>query len=166
LKNSAKISIVDFFVDLAKLSYQGDIRTYLKAEKKDKINNVVLGALDLYLQIYQPMLDSYNVKKNGDYFIFDKKFNQDHYEKLPDLFKINLQLYMNNYSSKEEFENIFINKLTHEDRRFIIDSYLKRLNFYFSTYGIMSGLYSTNFSKSVIKLNNKLNLGCLCVREV
>ena len=68
MKNIQKINKIDFYVDLANLSYIGDIRTYLRAEKKDKIKNVVIGAIKYYDDIYRDIIEKYNISKDPQIF--------------------------------------------------------------------------------------------------
>jgi hypothetical protein len=149
LKNKSEVNTVDFFIDLAKVSYIGDIRTHFKAEKKDKIKNVVLGALDSYMILYKPIFDEFDVKICGDMLVFNEKLNDKHFHNIPKLFMTNLQLHINDFNCKSQFKNTFLNTFTTEKRREIIDSNLKSLNLKYSIYGVMSGIYTTNTSDSV-----------------
>ncbi len=144
-------------MDLAKISYIGDIRTHLKAEKKDKIKNVVLGALDSYLELYKPILDEYDVKIRGDNLVFNENLKEKHYHNIPNLFMTNLQLHTNDYNSKSYFKNYFLNTYRADTRREIIEDYLKSLNLKYSIYGVLSGMFTTNTSDSVKKYYNLYN---------
>ena len=148
MKNKSEVNTVEFFIDLAKLSYIGDIRTHFKAEKKDKIKNVVLGALDSYMILYKPIFEEFDVKIRGDMLVFDEKHNDKYFHNIPNLFMTNLQLHINDYNSKSKFENQFQSYKT-EKRREIIDNYIKSLNLKYSIYGVMSGIFTTNTSDSV-----------------
>jgi hypothetical protein len=144
LKNSEHIvnDKKDFYADLAKLSYIGDIRTYMKAEKKDKIQNVVVGAVEEYNKIYDPFFNKYHIANNANKL-------ELLYDILPSKFIRSIQLNSNIFLPDHEFKSIFLYKLNHEGRRRLIDNYLKKLNLKFSIYGIFSGLISTDIDKSV-----------------
>ena len=145
--NKPKISKVEFFIHLANLSYIGDIRTYLKAEKKDKIKNVVLGALDYYLDIYSECIDKYNISSNPDIFEFAPELNIRHLNNLPKHFLNSFRMYLNEFN-QEEFIFNFARNMTHDQRNIILSAYLEKINFKYSSLGILSGLYSTDLNKS------------------
>lgn len=156
LKNPQKISKVEFFIDLARISYIGDFRTYMRAEKKDKVKNVVLGAFDEYVKIYNPYIHKYNsAGDNEDFFDFnpDKSSSTDFYSELynsiPQSFLINFKYYLNLYTDNKDFKYILLNRMNFNDRKLLIDSFLKHLNFKASLYGIMSGIFSTDIHKIV-----------------
>jgi hypothetical protein len=132
---------------LANISYIGDIRTYLKAEKEDKVKNVILGALNYYEEIYDKIALKYSINYDNEYYYInhDKSSLEFYFKNIPIEFKRRL---INN-----EDENDFKNKLckcySHIERKKLIDSHLKRLNLKYSIYGIVSGIYSSDFFKGV-----------------
>jgi hypothetical protein len=148
LKNIQKINKIDFYVDLANLSYMGDIRTYLRAEKKDKIKNVVIGAIEYYDDIYRDIIEKYNISKDPQIFEFIPEMNLRHLENLPYPFVNSLMSYTKEFN-KEEFKYNFCRNMNNNERRYIIDSYLEKRNFLYSCKGIISGVYSTDLNKSL-----------------
>lgn len=138
-------------IDIAEISYLGDIRTYMKAEKKNKILNVVLGAFDEYLNIYGPIMTKYCLKsnENEDYIIQDEYKMENLYDLIPKKFLGSLKIFCNNYENEKEFKKYFLYKLNHTERKYLIEAYLKKLNLKYSIYGILSGIFTTDVHKSV-----------------
>jgi hypothetical protein len=134
-------------VDLANLSYIGDIRTYLKAEKKDKTKNVVLGAIEYYDEVYRAIIEKYNISNDSETFEFPPEMNLRHIQNLPDHFISSLMLYLKEFN-KEDFKYNFCRNMNYNQRRYILESYIKKINLTYSCKGIISGLYSTDLHKS------------------
>jgi len=147
LKNKETVKKVDFFEDLAKISYIGDIRTYMKAEKKDKIKNAVLGSFDYYLEVYDEIIKKYNISTDNEYFQFDHQLNEELIEKLPKYFIRRFMDHLNIFDEKE-FKHFFCQEFNFELRKMLLDSYLSKLNLKNSTQGIIKSLYSTDMTKS------------------
>ena len=147
LKNKETIKKVDFFEDLAKISYIGDIRTYMKAEKKDKIKNAVLGSFDYYLEVYDEIIKKYNISTDNENFQFDHRLNEELIEKLPKYFIRRFMDHLNIFDEKE-FKHFFCQEFNFELRKMLLDSYLSKLNLKNSTQGIITSLYSTDMTKS------------------
>lgn len=149
MKTPVKVHIVDFFTELVKLSYIGDIRTYLKAEKKEKARNMVEGSLNNYIDLYGKYFENFCIKLENDYLIFTE-------ENLENMFKnIREDFILNVFSKSKIFYNPLVNdhyfsrRLNSEQRKEIIDYYIKSLNLKYSIYGIISGVFSTDFVKGV-----------------
>jgi hypothetical protein len=133
----------------------------LKAEKKDKIKNVVLGAIEYYDEVYHDLLERYNISSNKDEFEFAPELNLRHFNNIPENFLNSLMVYIGEFN-KEEFKYNFARNMSYQDRRLLLDSYLKKTNLQYSCSGILSGLYSTDIHKSFIyvleKYKKSLNL--------
>lgn len=122
----------------------------MKAEKKNKVRNVVLGAYDSYIDVYKDYITKYSVIDKNDVIHFNKKFLIEHLNNLPNSFVSGLKLYSNNVLNDNNFKDLFLFNFSHLERKFLIEIYLKSINFKYSIYGMLSGLYSTDLNKSVI----------------
>ena len=55
----------DIYRELLRISYTGDLRTYLKAENKGKVENILKGNYKALDKIYKPLLNElFQVSKN------------------------------------------------------------------------------------------------------
>ncbi len=149
LKLPEKVHYIDFFTDLVKLSYIGDIRTFLRAEKKEKARNMVEGSLNQYKNLYGKYFEKYNIKIENDYIIITK-------ENLEYIFlNIREEFLINTFNESKIFFNpnrnveYFIGKLNDRQRKDIIEKYIKKMNLKYSIYGVISGIFSTDFIKGV-----------------
>jgi hypothetical protein len=167
LKNPEEINLFDFFLDLANISYIGDIRTYLKAEKSNKMRNTVLGGFNYYLDLYSANFekighnllkyfdpnDTYSENTKIELKLSDN-IKRDLYRDIPKKFMNSLigrqslnSLNPSNFNEKK-FEENFLFKMTYKERKEVIDSYLKSSNLRISVFNLASAKYSTNFTKS------------------
>lgn len=145
IHNNREITKLDFFIELAKLSYIGDFRTYVRAEKKDKVTNVVLGAFPLYEHIYKKYFEKYRINENNLLNIeIDMNIHkyEKFYDNLPENFKKGLAKYSK--LTENQLKNTIFN-----DNKHLIENYIKHLNLKYSICAIISALYSTDIHKSV-----------------
>jgi hypothetical protein len=146
--NEGKVSLLSFFKDIVSLSFMGDIRTYLKAERKDKVDNIVIGAFEQYVKLYDLFFKKYNITVKDDLIYLTPDILVNVYDNIPKAFLQNVKINSNNYISDKEFKLLFLIKDT-TVRRSIITQYIKKLNFRYSLSALLTGIYSSNFAKIV-----------------
>lgn len=151
LKSPTKIHIVDFFTDLVKLSYIGDFRTYMKAEKKEKANNIVQGALNFYIELYKIYFTKYKIKFENDYLFIDQENLEMLFSNLNENLALKIMINSKNYfADNKSYSEFFIKRLDYLQRRILLENYIKKQNLKFSIYQIIAGLISADITKSVI----------------
>jgi hypothetical protein len=156
--NEGKVTLKDFFKDIVRLSFIGDVRTYLKAERSDKIDNIVLGAFEEYVKLYKPFFEKYNIVIEHEHIILSQRVNEEVYNNIPLSFLENVKINAKLYLSQKEFKDRFINNFSSNNRRLILENYIKKINLKYSIYALITGLYSSNISKIVIV---KINISSL-----
>jgi hypothetical protein len=149
LVSNGTVSFSDFFKDIVSLSYMGDIRTYLKAERKDKIDNVVLGAFEQYMQLYGDFFKKYEIEVKDGMMYINPLVLDRLYDNIPEAFLEGAKILSGYYMSAEEFKSLFLAKLSSRERRIIFERYIRKLNLHYSVIALLTGLYSSNISKIV-----------------
>jgi translocator assembly and maintenance protein 41 len=148
------VEIQKFLQDIIEISFKGDFRTYFKAEKPEKTKNLLLGAYPQYLEIYQPILKKIEILSIFNAPTFDEKLKikqtknslNSHFQNLPQNIKEKI---LRSNKDNLEFLNNFLDTFSYNERKILIEKILKDLNFKYSFYGILTGLYSTNLDKNV-----------------
>jgi hypothetical protein len=81
------ISQIDIYREIVQLTFLGDVRTKLKAETPNKIDNIVLGGLNNFKDLYKGVISKY--EKSGSLCEINGQFtiNND-----------NNHIYLNNLS--------------------------------------------------------------------
>jgi hypothetical protein len=136
----------------------------MKAEKSDKPKNIVLGSYDKYKEIYSDLFKEYFIEIRDDLIFFNEKSLEKMYDDLEVNFLMelikNIEVYSspfkNNDNKEKEFKEKFIYRYTYLERKEIIEENIKRKNFEFSIYGILSGLISTDPFK-IVKIKIEIN---------
>jgi hypothetical protein len=147
--NEGRVDKFNFFKDIVKLSYMGDVRTYFKAEKKDKIDSIVHGAYEEYISLYSNFFEKYKFSNESEYIEINKESIFKLYDNIPRSFLNDLKIKSGYFISDFEFKVYFINKLSPIQRRKLIENYIKQMNLKYSCSAILTGLYSSNITKIV-----------------
>ncbi len=158
MKNPEKINLLDFFIDLAQISYVGDVRTYVKAEKSNKMRNTVLGGFSYYQDLYSNNFNKIglNLQKNlainsnteniNIELNLSEKTIRQLYRAIPISFFHSVKY--REFMIDSKFEENFLFNMTYKERKELIDSYLISSNLKNSVFNIISAIYSTDFNKS------------------
>jgi len=129
----------------------------LKAEKKEKARNIVEGSVEKYSDLYGKYFIKYHIKLENDYVIFTQQNLEEIFNSIREDFILNVFNKSRIYFNPRVNAEYFIRRLDSDQRKEIIDYYIKSLNFQYSKYGIISGVFSTDFIKGVILIYNKSN---------
>ena len=150
------IDKINLYKDIVELSFMGDIRLYFKAEIKDKTLNVVLGAEELYDEIYSKYFKLYDLDRENLIKTLELTFKNDLekqklikmcVENLPKEFINEVQKYKN--LDRNIDMAVYLSRLENSNRNELINSYIKQLNLRTSIFGIFTALISTDFNKIV-----------------
>ncbi len=142
---------IKFYQKLVEVSYMGDIRSYFKAESKDKTLNIVLGAVDLYDEIFNKYFNLLSLEKENLKISLKEKSDNDLWKKcieeLPEEFLREISNIKHNKNLDVFKEEIC--KGASEQRKTLLTNYIKNLNLKTSISGIIIALFSTNINKIV-----------------
>jgi len=121
----------------------------MKAEKKEKARNIVEGALDRYIELYGKYFEIYKIKLENNFLIFNDDIYKIMFLNIREDFLTNAFIESKILFNSNQDIEFFIKRLNFEQRKIIIEKYIKKLNLRYSIYGIVSGVFSTDFIKGV-----------------
>lgn len=145
----------EILYNILNLSYIGDIRFYLRGEKKSKVKDMLNGSFNIYYNHFhdefEELFSLLNSKKNHKYNIIFKEY----LNKLPNSYICKIKMMNYNYISNESFKDLLAN-CSFIVRKEVVFNYLKKINFKMSLKAFVINTFTSKFSKGVFYLLKKI----------
>lgn len=151
--------IYEILFNILNLSYIGDVRFYLKGEKRSKVQDMLDGgSLEIYFENYKNEFEEIFLMLENNHLNDTNSLNlliKNYLNRLPLEYLSKIKLSNSFFKDNDSFID-FLSNNTFNTRINIINTYLKKINFNISLRAFVINTFTSKFSKGVYYLMKKL----------